>query len=316
MTQNPIDLDLDLSGLPQNDWLGRLDELGDAHGYFEQLGSRHFALLIDAGPQLLVTFETLESARQNPGARPRGFEFVTQHGWSHLALVSDGDSWFRDPAVYRFFDRLTDDGFFDRFAAVLFFGIGSGGYAAAAYSVANPGAQVLAIRPQATLDPAQTGWDKRFMAKRRLDFNSRYGYAPDMLDAAGSAFVLCDPGFTPDALHASLFRRPNVTALRCPLLGQRPETGLDAMQITAPLIEQAMEGGLSLASFGALWRTRRSNPNYMRGLLKKAELAGRAGFVRRLCTQGLATRDSAFYRRKLQELDAAAAPQQTASAAE
>ena len=44
MTNTPIDLDLDLSGLSQNDWLGRLDELGDEHGYFEQLGSKHFAL--------------------------------------------------------------------------------------------------------------------------------------------------------------------------------------------------------------------------------------------------------------------------------
>ena len=316
MTQMPIDLDLDLSGLPQNDWLGRLDELGDEHGYFEQLGSKHFALFIDAGPQLLVTFETPEVAQQNPEGRPRGFDFVSQHGWSHLALISDGDTWFRDPAVYRFFDRLTDDGFFDRFASVLFFGIGAGGYAAAAFSVATPGAQVLAIRPQATLDPAQTGWDKRFVAKRRLDFNSRYGYAPDMLDAADRAFVLCDPGYAPDALQAGLFRRPNVTMLRCPLLGQRPEVGLDAMQLTGPLIEQAMDGSLTLASFGALWRARRSNPNYMRGLLKKAELAGRADFVRRLCNQGLATRDSAFYRRKLQELDAAAAVQPAANAAE
>ena len=315
MTPVPLDLDLDLSGLPQNDWLGRLDGLGDEHGYFEQLGSRHFALFIDAGPQLLVTFETLGAAQQNPGGRPRGFEFVSRHGWSHLALISDGDTWFRDLAVYRFFDRLTDDGFFDRFASVAFFGIGAGGYAAAAFSVATPGAQVVAIRPQATLDPAQTGWDKRFVAKRRLDFNSRYGYAPDMLDAAARAYVLYDPGFTPDALHAGLFRRPNVTLLRCPLLGQRPEVVLDAMRLTGSVIEQAMQGNLTLASFGALWRARRNNPNYMRGLLKKAEMAGKPGFVRRLCILGQKTRDSAFYKRKLEELDTAATAHQGISAA-
>lgn len=316
MTNTPIDFELDLSGLSQNDWLGRLDELGDEHGYFDQLGSRHFALYIQAGHHLLVTFETLESAQQNPGARPRGFEYAGLNGWSHLALFSDGDTWFRDPAVYRFFDRLTDEGMFEKPQAVLFLGAGSAGYAAAAYSVAAPGARVLAIRPQATLDPAQTGWDKRFTGHRRLDFNSRYGYAPEMLDAADQGFVLCDPGFAPDAMQAALFRRPNVTQLRCPLLGQRPEVGLDAMQITGPLAEHAMAGTLNLASFGQLWRARQGNANYLRGLLKKAELAGRSGFVRRLCTKGLATRDAAFYRRKLQELDALAAPEQAVNAAE
>ena len=102
-----------------------------------------------------------------------------------------------------------------------------------------------------------------------------------MLDAADQGFVLCDPGFAPDAMQAALFRRPNVTQLRCPLLGQRPEVGLDAMQITGPLAEQAMAGTLTLASFGQLWRARQGNANYLRGLLKKAELAGRN--VRLLC---------------------------------
>ena len=231
-------------------------------------------------------------------------------------MLCKGYTWFRDPGVYKFFDRLTDDGTFETPESVLFFGTGSAGYAAAAFSVAAPGARVLAIRPQATLDPAQAGWDKRFAEHRRLDFNSRYGYAPEMLDAADQAFVLCDPGFLPDAIHASLFRRPNVTHLRCPLVGQRPEVALDMMAITGPLLEQAMAGTLGLASFGQLWRARQNNPNYLRGLVKKLESAGRTGFVRRLCAKGLATRDAAFYRRKLSELDAAAEPPQAVNAAE
>lgn len=316
MTKTPLDLDLDLSGLSQNDWLGRLDELGDEHGSFEQLGSKHFALYVKAGPKLLVTFETVESAQQNPGGRPRGFDFATLNGWSHLTLLCKGYTWFRDPAVYKFFDRMTDDGTFESHESVLFFGTGSAGYAAAAFSVAAPGARVLAIRPQATLNPAQAGWDKRFAEYRRLDFTSRYGYAPEMLDAADQAFVLCDPGFLPDTIHAALFRRPNVTHLRCPLVGQRPEVALDMMSITGPLLDHAMAGTLGLTSFGQLWRARQSNTNYLRGLVKKLESAGRIGLVRRVCAKGLATRDAAFYRRKLQELDAAAEQVQTVNAAE
>lgn len=317
MTQMPpataIDLELDLSGLTQNDWLGRLDTLGDEYGSFDQLGAQHFALMINAGDRLLVTFETIEGAQNLPGARPRGFDFVSGQGWSHLALFSDGDTWFRDPAVWRHIDRLIDDGVFEGFEQVLFFGTGSGGYAAAAFSVAAPGARVLALRPQATLDPAVTGWDRRFVVHRRLDFTSRYGYAPDMLDAAAQAWVLFDPGHAPDATHAGLFTRSNVTMLRCPLAGPRVESTLDAMQITPRLIEDAMAGDLTLARFGQHWRARRGHMNYLRGLLRRAELAGKPGLVRRICAQGLASRDAAFYRRKLDELDPAPA---TASAAE
>jgi hypothetical protein len=50
-------------------------------------------------------------------------------------------------------------GFFDDFDQVVFYGAGQCGYAAAAFSVATPGATVVAIQPQATLDPRVTEWD-------------------------------------------------------------------------------------------------------------------------------------------------------------
>ena len=115
---------------------------------------------------------------------PLGAEHRAAGGWSHLCLIAEGDTWFRDPAVYAYFDRLVDDAFFEDFDHVLFYGAGMAGYAACAYSVAAPGAQVLALNPRATLDPAAGRWDDRDRAARRLDFTSRYGYAPDMLEGA------------------------------------------------------------------------------------------------------------------------------------
>ena len=50
-----------------------------------------------------------------------------------------GDTWFRDNRVYGYFDRLIADGFFEDFDTVIFYGAGSCGYAAAAFSVAAPG---------------------------------------------------------------------------------------------------------------------------------------------------------------------------------
>ena len=65
--------------------------------------------------------------------------------------------WFRYPKVHAYFNRLVDDGFFDDLDKVVFYGAGPCGYAAATFSVAAPGATVVAIQPQATLDPRVTG---------------------------------------------------------------------------------------------------------------------------------------------------------------
>jgi hypothetical protein len=299
------DLDVDLADLSQQDWLARMDELGDEYGFFEQLGSSHFALFVEAGPKLLVTFESLEGARKHPGAIPRGFDALTRHGWSLLCLFSDGETWFRHPAVYGTFDRLVDDGFFEDFDQVLFAGEGSCGYAAAAFSVSAPGARVLSIRPLATLDPSVAGWDRRHLRDRRRDFTSRYGYAPDMIDAAEQAYVLFDPAHLQDSMHAALFRRPNVTMLRCPQSGTRTELVLDLMQVTPQLYELAMDGQLNRVSFAVLWRGRRSSVHYLRMLLRRAELANRPWMVAAICRHGTTTADKAIYLRKLAELESA-----------
>jgi hypothetical protein len=68
-------------------------------------------------------------------------------------LVSQYQSWFRDPFVVSFFDRLIDDGALDTFEQVVFYGSGSNGYTVAAYSASAPMSKVLIILPQATLDP-------------------------------------------------------------------------------------------------------------------------------------------------------------------
>lgn len=301
MSDTP-DLDLDLSDLSEEDWLARLDALGEEHGSFERLGAHHASLFVDAGKSLLVTFETVENARKRPGATPRGFDHVTRNGWSLLTLLSRGDTWFRDGAVWRMVDRLTDDGFFEDFDRVLFTGSGSCGYAAAAFSVASPGARVLALRPYATLDPAVAGWDRRHLAERRRDWTGRYAYAPAMLDAAERAWVLHDAGHAPDAMHAALFHRPGVATFRCPLAGVRIEAMLDATGIMPSLLDLAMEGRLDRLAFARLWRARRGHPPYLRTLLKRLEQAGRPALAARVARHGLATRDRPLYLRKLEEM--------------
>jgi len=215
-------------------------------------------------------------------ARPMGWDLGRALGWSHLCLASKTDSWFREGRVYGYFDRLVDDGFFEEFDQVIFYGAGPAGYAAAAFSVAAPGAKVLAIQPQATLDPRMTEWDERFRRRRRLDFTSRYGYAPDMIDAADRAVILYDPDIEEDAMHAALFARANVTRFRMRFMGPRLDRSLMRMNILLRIIAQFSAGKLDTAALARLYRARRTHVPYLKTLLTRLEDDGRHYLTARL----------------------------------
>ena len=202
----PIAQAADLAGLAPQDWFEALEDVVEEHGSYNFLGRNHTAGFIEAGRNLIVTFENAESVvATRSDATPVGFAHIPEDGWSHLGIFAKNNSWFRHPKVYAYFDRLIDDGFFEEFDNILFFGADGGGYAACAYSVAAPGSRVLAIRPQATLDPRVTGFDQRFKAERRQDFQGRYGFAPAMIDAAREVSIAFDPLQRLDAVHAALF---------------------------------------------------------------------------------------------------------------
>lgn len=264
-------------------WRDILTRIGAEEGSFESLGASHVALFVEDGNTLLVSFETMQSARERPGQMPLAHDIAAARGWSHLCLMADGQTWFRDPAVYEFFDAKVDDDFFEGYDRVLFYGAGMGGYAACAFSVASPGAQVLALNPRATLDPAEAGWDRRNRAQRSLDFTSRYGYAPEMLEGAAHATVIHDPTIPDQAMHAALFRAPYITRLSTRHVGERIEWALQNIGVLPDLIEAAATQKLTPSVFATRWRKRRDFGPYLRALLIKAESSGRKGLELMIC---------------------------------
>ena len=290
------------------DWLARLDRLGEETGYFQTVGPRHWALFVDEAPTLLVSFETAEQVRARPGALPLAHGIAARHGWSHLCLIADGATWYRDPAVYGYFDRLVDDAFFEDFDRVLFYGAGMGGYAAAAFAVAAPGAAVLLVNPRATMDPAVARWDRRDLSARRLDFTSRYGYAPDMIEGAGKVYLLHDPATPEDAMHAALFHAPFVTPLAARHLGDRLDWALGHMGLLEGLIEAAVEDRLTPASWAQVWRKRRDFGPYLRAILKSANDAGRTGHEAMICRSVNSRLNAPRFRKRLAEIAAGLTP--------
>jgi hypothetical protein len=285
-------------------WLTRIDAIGEEAGYFQTVGDKHWAFFSDEAPTLLVTFERADDIRAGSDEQlPAGYAIAHEKGWSHLCLISEGDTWYRDQAVYRYFDRLVDDAFFEDFDRVVFYGAGIGGYAACAYSVAAPGATVLAVRPVATLAPAIAEWDKRHKAKRRLNFTHRYGYAPDMVDGAAQVFIVYDPEVQLDAMHAALFTKPFTTTLRCRNLGDAPETLLAQMGVLSKLIEAACEGRMSAALFYELYRERREYAVYLRQLLQRANSLNRPMLEALICRNVVDRLGGPRFRRRLSQLE-------------
>lgn len=250
-------------------WREMIAQVGDDEGYYEPLGERHAAFFADAGQgTLLVSFEDGHAIRENGESQlPEALRLARKHGWSCLTIIAEGETWWRDPAVFRFFDRQVDDAFFEDFERVVFYGAGVAGYAAAAFSVAAPGATVLALAPRATMDARVREWDQRHPVARRLDFSGRYAFAPDMTEGAGQTFLAYDPVEATDAMHASLFLRPWVTFLRMRRLGGRPEQALRRMGILDDLIVASADGSLTPVRFAQMLRVRRNYGPYLKRML-------------------------------------------------
>lgn len=296
----------DLSGLNDDEWLDQFEDLAEDYGYFEPLGPDHSAAFIDAGSTLFVSFTTLLGAQKDgQNGLPFGYDRTTTDNWSQLTLMSHGNTWFRDRWVYRFFDRLVDDGFFDDYETVVFYGAQAAGYAAAAFSVAAPGCTVIAVSPQATLATDRAGWDTRFVSDRHRDFTSRYGYAPDMVEAADQVFLIYDPLETADAMHASLFHCENVRRLKTRFLGKKTKRDLLQSGLLPQIVDNAAGGTLSTLTFAKLWRARFNRPIFLRGLLNWCDKNNRDYLGAKMCETIVRTQPNRpYFEERLQKFQA------------
>lgn len=301
---------ISLTDLRPAEWLQKMNDLGDVSGFFEPLGKHHNAVFVEKGDTLLVSFESLPAIQAlSDDARPVGFDLARDNDWSCLTVISNRDTWFRDGEVYGFFDQMTDDGFFEDFEQVIFFGAGPCGYAACAYSVASPGATVIALEPQATLDPRVTEWDDRFTHIRKTDFTDRYGFAPDMLEAAKAAFIVYDPQDQLGAMHAALFERAGNKRLRARLLGGGMQAHMNHMGILEPLVTGAAKGQLDDALFARLYRKRRDYVTYCKKLFATVEAHERPLMAAAVCSHIVETFGGPRYRRKLKAMQQSTDPE-------
>jgi hypothetical protein len=289
-----------LTSSQNTEWDATLDRItAEGDGFHEALGPRHRAVFIRKGPTLVVSFDNLDDVRQSPDRMPWGVEFVTAQGWSSLGLMAHGSTWYRDDAVHDFFDRLRDQGFFRQFDRVVFYGTSMGGYAACAFSLAVPGAVVMAVNPQATLDRDIAGWERRFRPAWRQDFSGRYGYAPDCVAGARKLWLFYDPTIVADSMHAALFQGAHVEKIRCPLMGHGVLSVWRDMGVLKAISAGVIEGTATRMEILRHLRARHGSPRYQKLLLIHLLKAGRDAQVIRLCRWVLNRADRPHFRAAL-----------------
>lgn len=287
-----------------DEWPEIAKGLAGKDGFFRSGPNNHSFLFMPRDPDtLIVTFDNLDIAmNKREDRRPWGYEFIEKQGWSMLGVLAGGWTWYREPWVSQQFDQLRDDGFFDKFKRVVFYGASMGGYAATAFSAACPGADVVAISPQSTLDKTLVPFETRYHKAWDFDYSGPYGDAPQVSAAASNITIFFDPYEPLDAGHAARFTGQNVTKLRCPLMGHRLGSSLSQMGILSNTILSALSGDLDPVDFYTNLRKRHHFPRYQRELFKRAVARGRPDLARRVGHWVLARGDNRAIRLGMADL--------------
>jgi hypothetical protein len=264
---------------------------------------KHSFLYVPRGDTLVVTFDNLDIAMtKRSDRRPWGYSFIEKQGWSMLGVMANGWTWYRDKWVWDQFDDLAKSGFFKSFRRVVFYGASMGGYAACAFVSACPGADVLAISPQSTLDKTVVPWETRYKTAWNRDFSGPYGDAADVSQAARKVTILYDPFEPLDAGHADRFGGANVTKLRASLMGHRLGSSLQQMGILSQITLSALNGTLTEPEFYRALRARKTFGRYQKELFDRAVARGRPDLARRLGRWVLTRGDNRAIRKGLTKL--------------
>lgn len=269
----------------RDDWQNTLAELGAERGFYRRLGAQHSALYIKGDSTLVVTFDNLDDVRQDVADRmPWGSQFISSRGWSSLGIGAHGWTWYRDDAVLDFFDELRDTNFFDQFDNIVFYGTSMAGYAATVFCAAAPGAKVLAMNPQATLERRITsGWETRYHKSWTQDFSGRYSYGPEQSATANIVYLFFDPFVAQDAMHAALYQGDNVVKIRCRHFGHGLTSAFNRMGILKDTVERCVNGKPTASEIYKIMTARKTLPRYQKSVLNKLVARERPLLIYRFC---------------------------------
>ncbi|WP_299042653.1 hypothetical protein [uncultured Tateyamaria sp.] len=258
-----------------------------ATGFVHDMAA-HLALFFERSTdRLVVTFDNLESANAPVPHYPWEYGFVDRIGASHLGVMMAGPAdWFRHSDVWAMFDGLQADGFFDRFAEVVFYGSSMGGYGALTFARAAPGCRIVALVPQTHLDPSVVPFETRYDdGFRQGDWSGSYLDAVDGARCAARVYVLYDPYFAPDARHVARLDKGNLVPLRLPWSIHHAGPVLRRTGQMQTVVRAAFDGDLTARGFRRTVRSADRSGMQARLVLRAGLDRGHTGLVARALAQ-------------------------------
>lgn len=242
-------------------WLDELRPGSEGAGFLEKSVRHSLMFVARPSTRLLVSFDNLSNVNDADVLRePWGFGFAQENSLSHLGVMAHVGDWYRDAALIARFERLRDEGFFAGYDRVVFAGVSMGGYGALAFASMVPGAHVVAINPQTTLDPERVPWETRYVTGQRQDWTLPLSDAAALTRHLGRVNLFYDPYHALDRQHMDRLTGDNLRMFRCRHSSHKTAVFLRKIGALKPVMEQCVFDELSPAAFYRLYRARRSLP--------------------------------------------------------
>ncbi|MEP2640031.1 glycosyltransferase family 2 protein [Roseobacter sp.] len=273
-------------------------------GFFWE-GEKNALYFEPGGKKLVVAFDNVHTARLEEQRWPWGHAMITQQlGCAVLGVLSKDRGWFRHDFVHDSFDRLQESGWFKQFDEVLFYGASMGGFGALTYARSCPGAHVLALEPQTTLDRDILPNDNRWPWTKKLNWKNRYGDASDGTAACNTVVVVSDPYFDMDRAHVKRLSGDNITHLRIPFFGHKVAHPLTIMGNLKPLLADMTRGTFDATQYYRLLRNRHYLPRFQHGIIQLARDKGHLKLALKACEFTLEQRKAPNIRLTKEKIEA------------
>jgi len=244
-------------------WFDELRPGGGALGFLEK-NLRHSLMFIKRpSTRLLVTFDNLSNVNDsNPQREPWAFKFAQDNGLSHLGIMAHVSDWYRDADLILRFEALVKEGFFEGYDRVIFAGVSMGGYASIAFGSLVPGAHVIAVNPQTTLNTDLVPWETRYENGRRQDWTLPLGDAAALTGKLGCLNLFYDPYHELDQQHVDRFSGDNVHIYKCWFSSHKTAVFLRKIGALKAVMQHCIFDELTEPVFYNLYRERRNLPWY------------------------------------------------------
>lgn len=265
------------------EWYREIFPAGPHDGFYGKLGEHALIHVLRDPGTLVVTFDNLSDAGY-PGydISPWAEKFIHDNGWSHLGIVAQGPTWYRDARLIEQMEQLRASGFFTRFHRVLMAGASMGGFGAMAFADLAPGCDVIAFSPQSTLSNKLVPWETRFPKGRAQDWTLPRSDVACTIGQCGRVWVVLDPFLKPDRDHIARLPQDRITYLKAFGQGHKTALMLRRMDLLKAVMLRAVEGTLTTQWYYKATRARKGIYLYRRQMEEHLAARGKETLIPRL----------------------------------